>query len=1631
MITTLNNYSSGLSRDRSKMNKTDDILYYLMNGRLITDGNQSNTIITNIKGNVELDINENSIVRTDYIIIGHCMIRDDIVLFYIHNSSYTSEVSVTKNGHIDVLKKTAEHSYKRYNLWSGIGLDLHISSKLKVISRYETDQIQKLYWVDYETQIRYLNIAPDYGTTDMYTRVQATTVDQFNMTRTVDFKVPEMIDMGSGSLRTGAIQYAYRYFMKNGTATRFSQACPLIHITDEQEGDMLSNRYGGGAVDVNSGKSVTIQISDMDITFDKVEVIAMLYTSNITTSLVRTILISDVPNSGNLVIVDDGLNNLGEVLLEEFRYQSLLYTAKYLIDKDDVLFPANIKYNNFDVHSEYRRVNNISNITKIWDARVYRFNDGTLTGGVPRIRFGIDSYNTVPTYVDYVDIKNILLDHDCVNEHNDIDAEGTLPSGDTCMYKEDGTILGGRGTNIEVEFRIRTVKADDESNIRFVGTGDSDDIEVGYSNYASPYNAGALVSYKREETYRFAIVVIDQYGRESEAMWSCDLRMPALNDIDGQFTYNKYALPLDAGTSYANGGMNDFAISFYISTLGAAAASSVAGYPIYEGTYFNLLHPVFRVTGIPEGFKYRIVRVPRTDNDKTVIAQGLIGGLITEDDGDMYTFPTCPMTTTEHATSFGSSSTGLELTKYRGENTGAWESIVKGSSRLHEFITPYTNYNRFIKFREGDRVKVTAMYKSSEMGYWQNVGGNEGFSSYSNNDKINGSEDVQVVRKLRETEPYMSFNGDGSPNVQYLSRSSISGMLITIAGESWQHDLIQLKGEVVNNFVNRFDLEHHKAAKGSTVVLLLDDNLYNASYFPGALVGDDLRNDDTRWMLAEYKRNATQYGGNSYAARLGNEYVPCSDYVDWDTADWVHAGNGDTYINFFTHLRTVWTIGRADDFKHDNIQEIMYIPVESDFNLDMTDSDFIFGKIQNQYQSYLVRETPGEYFEELSTDDIVILDQTEFFYKYNEVYSKIDTSNLYYPKPIDYTPSILFDTRVFFSLPKANGEEIDSWTIFKPFNHRDADTKYGAITNIEELKNYVVLFQNTAVSIAEINIKAITASSVGEVILGSGGILTKFNYEAGSTMVGCADGSDIVKSPSSLYWFDRNKRGLYLFNGNVISYSDIKEMSSWFINNTTYDSWMKGVYDRDNKDILCAFYAANIEDVSFNKYVPSECTIEFIVLDSTSQIQIYLDDVFDARVLHTFTASTTLNTGYNFKIESSISLTLYNLRDAILRNAYNCTVSITSDSIRILNSEYGQGDMDTVIVLAGSDDITVIDIVDEDIASDTYEYQHLIDSSNGILATYALPGDITHTISINTKDLNINTNSFISIDNFRYRVVFMDSITVYLEQITSGSPTVGSVSLANYIDRTKVFVLSINELSNSFVSFQSYIPQFFINCNNGFITSDDKNQLWKHDIGVRGSFYGQLYDLELDILVNGNDRSSKKYNHIAMITEVYLNNKTFSGGTEVDPDESKMDMIGIENETISSIQSYTNDQIGDEVWLYPQVGVEGRGVDPNQPFYTVDIADVVDYANRSVQANPGVFFDGSVITHIYNIKRDANRWRTAIPRSYTGYEDARSRRMYEHIRSPFCRLKLRYVNNNDKQILVHPIETNYSIQINE
>jgi hypothetical protein len=525
----------------------------------------------------------------DEIIMGHCLIRDYLFLFTIDNDGFTyiRRVTVTATG----LAGSANNKL----IWQsdGTSADAAFSSTeyLSCVGRYESDTIYKIYWASKGYPIRCIN-GYYYQTENPNRPVNPGVNDflpvtRFDLITTFDTTVNstsystgaiELMEVTSGGLESGRIQYAYSLIKKNGQET---VPCTLLNSpiniyssnTNVTPSAMIKGDYE--IKNSNKGVKLLLNVGEDDRTyFDKIRLYRVHYKSY--GQEPEVIIVNDYginTTQDEQYIIDGGGVGLGVITPDEFSvFSNIQYEAYTIEEKDNRLFAANVVEETFDVD---------------YDCRAYRFNS-VADGQLARL---YENYtdNTGLVIIDGTDSSpdyDVDEEHNCVNKSNDIDNDSSASI--QYWYQSDGATVGGEGLNIKYSFiydkNILDVNPITGDNILTYGA-ESD--TYGFTDYSNPYIVNSLTGYQRDEIYRMGIVFINTKGQRSPAKWIGDIRFPSPTLLGVADNFFSYSSP-----------------NVHYKALGISVSIK---------------------TALPTGvLGWELVRMKRTNEDKTVLGAGAV-----------------------------------------------------------------------------------------------------------------------------------------------------------------------------------------------------------------------------------------------------------------------------------------------------------------------------------------------------------------------------------------------------------------------------------------------------------------------------------------------------------------------------------------------------------------------------------------------------------------------------------------------------------------------------------------------------------------------------------------------------------------------------------------------------------------------------------------------------------------------------------------------------------------------------------------------------------------------------------------------------------------------------------------------
>lgn len=317
-IFTLHN--RGMNRDMSVSKAGETSVYENHNIRILARDNDTTLSVTNERGNKEIPLT--SVVGT---LIGWNVLKDHLVLF-THDADGESVTDRDRIYRVDY-NQGADPEFSITLLFHG-SLGFDDKYPIESVVYFESENIQKIYWVDGKNVLRMMNFMDE----DMpWYDAQSDTYDNtyFDSNRQIEFGVTATIEKdNSGNSRpNGVAQYFLTYYNEHGQETGYAWVSDLVYLSPIG--------YGGAADDQNNNR-ITINLSGLDERFKGYRLYSIERTSY--NGAAVAYLIADGLVHDEVVVVDDAAHR------ESVDTTSLLYlgsqnvTPGTLTHKDQTLF---------------------------------------------------------------------------------------------------------------------------------------------------------------------------------------------------------------------------------------------------------------------------------------------------------------------------------------------------------------------------------------------------------------------------------------------------------------------------------------------------------------------------------------------------------------------------------------------------------------------------------------------------------------------------------------------------------------------------------------------------------------------------------------------------------------------------------------------------------------------------------------------------------------------------------------------------------------------------------------------------------------------------------------------------------------------------------------------------------------------------------------------------------------------------------------------------------------------------------------------------------------------------------------------------------------------------------------------
>lgn len=1051
-----------------------------------------------------------------------------------------------------------------------------LGENLSLVTRYEDDENIKLYMTDGEHQLMVFNLAKfheqDGGDLDDINSVVAYP--------SVLFKKPVFCGLINGTLRAGLIEYSYQFYTKYGHQSQISPSTKLIPLYRGPLNLQNTTYVDGYEQEIITDKGIRIRIDKpVDIesgSFTHIKVFRITYIENGQLPMIEVIHDRKMEwDDNNQIYIDDtGQKALEVFSLEEYNSMTGIHIIPKVIEsKGDCLFASNIREQEVFVDEEI----------KDWDAHA---------------NVTYELVTQLGIIGDITSEKKITLEG--VDDTISFDSI-SLTNGDTISFAD-------------------YVDTETVSNV---------------PNYKNPAVSYTLKSLKRDEKYRYGIILYDKDGNASPVKHIADIDTPTIADNSPYVIDDNKLIARPMGVKFTVSNIPEAVVAYEIVRCGRTIndikniSQGVIASPVKRLRDARKKEPYtpsgFLTTGNVWMGMYQDTSAEDEDNNYGYAAtnyQWAIGdiGAKGEDNNHLYQFVSPEVCYTKDTFGDMINHRDLKLAPVVKLNTDYGEPVEDdyntGSSGHTVFISDNdveSTYNliksdlKWLRLSNEDKFQIpvtgrglflmnnltTIQYYNDHDADSRPPHGTNTFSDirtnfednylyiklYTYNAALSSSESQPLPIEDIKTAEDMRWN-------EFVNSTTIDGK--TSYATTYQDKLTQVGNDNYCNYVvgGMYGVPYtggdaYIAWQYQTDTSSESHNYLNdGDSIMGTVIGPggrcavlNLENTQTRsetvhnpifggqrpeqagvtpnyleTCLCNLQQNVIPYGGNTDVAISTSSYNSYGDYfVKEGSVQTSYVFDGDCYIQPFEYIsqHKCYT-AQLSDLR--TICIAYAIPVETNINLAYT-----YGY---ELSKNISRSSGNITNLQVEADNVFNkFTQSRDLYLYNSVYSVNNNVEIHAAElDEDNKDELNTDYRTYHSNKKENNERIDSWLKFMPANYLDVDTRYGGITGLRKFHNDLIFWQEEATGKFSVEERTtLTDESNMPLILGSGGVLSRYDYLATSNGMHKDEFCD-AQSDSTLYWWDHNKHELLAYGSGleVVPFSKTK-----LIQNMLNDSFNK------------------------------------------------------------------------------------------------------------------------------------------------------------------------------------------------------------------------------------------------------------------------------------------------------------------------------------------------------------------------------------------------------------------------------------------------------------------------------------------
>lgn len=447
-----------------------------------------------------------------------------------------------------------------------------VNYNMSTLLHYEQDNVVILYIADGKHKIISINIEDSDYLNKLKDENGYIDINYIMQNNYFPNKKMEIVKTISGQLKTSQVQYTYRLYKKHCSCSTLAPLTNKIQIIDSYR-----NKEEGNAEDTTTSIGLRLHIPSQNaIQFDKIQIYRLQYIKANDNAKVQ--LIYDGNYSDDFYFNDIGKKSLQDLTIEEFSSLNGLQIVPGIIEQNqNYLFAANIKdktiiqlgedldFKSYQFGTEYKKIGNLIQPCKYIS---YIENNDIQNQSYVITK---DKKQVLQDLQDKFLQKDYINPYSDINETYDKNVLISTSTGDVRQCVDWEGYYGGSGINISwrivvnktpggydkftfslIQYYIKQEVSHNNTqkyvfeNKLHIG---NEDLEESYTmldywkdqginvhmsefekiNCNNIYVSSLSRSLKRDEVYRYGIVLFDKHGSRSNVQWIADIRTPNIN----------------------------------------------------------------------------------------------------------------------------------------------------------------------------------------------------------------------------------------------------------------------------------------------------------------------------------------------------------------------------------------------------------------------------------------------------------------------------------------------------------------------------------------------------------------------------------------------------------------------------------------------------------------------------------------------------------------------------------------------------------------------------------------------------------------------------------------------------------------------------------------------------------------------------------------------------------------------------------------------------------------------------------------------------------------------------------------------------------------------------------------------